>query len=304
MHKNFIKIYEGVRMKSVCNGPGTLVLALFVLMAAGLAVGPQAQAADFAYRKPITIDHTKVGSLGASTLTNYPFLYSVTDLNLRSTAQCSPSPCGRVKDTGSSSGSVAVDGVADSNQSGIGRNATTSGSGVAPTINVSHTVAGTNTLLLVGISATTSTPPTLAASNPVVWDPAGSNQALTLVGSSTMTKAKIWIYYRVNPTAGPKTLQVSFTGGATVVVGVTSFTGVDQTTPLGMFVGAGTNGLTASVSVSSGPREVVFDTVAVDAQATSLNVGAGQSSRWDVGTGAAGRGAGSTEPGAGSVTMG
>ena len=290
-------------MKSACNGPGTLVLALFVLMAAGLAVGPQAQAADFAYRKPITIDHTKVGSLGASTLTNYPFLYSVTDLNLRSTAQCSPSPCGRVTDTGSSSGSVAIDGVADSNQSGIGRNATTSGSGVAPTINVPHTVAGTNTLLLVGISATTSTFPTLAASNPVVWDPAGTPQPLTSAGFTTGTNSKIWIYYRVNPTAGPKTLQVSFSGGGTVVVGVTSFTGVDQTTPLSIFFGAASNGLTASVNVASAPREVVFDTVAVNAQATSLSVGGGQSSRWDVGTGAAGRGAGSTEPGAGSVTM-
>src|SRR5207244_8349156 len=108
-------------MKSVCNGPGTLVLALFVLMAAGLAVGPQAQAADFAFRKPITIDHTKVGSLGASTLTNYPFLYSVTDANLKTTTNG-----GHVSDTGSSSGSVAGDGVAESNQPGIGRNATPS----------------------------------------------------------------------------------------------------------------------------------------------------------------------------------
>src|SRR5205809_4386671 len=132
-------------MKSVCNGPGTLVLALFVLMAAGLAVGPQAQASDFAYRKQITIDHTKVGT-SATTLTNYPFLYSVTDLNLRSTAQCSPSPCGRVTDTGSSSGSVAVDAAASA-RSGVTPNLTTSGSGTAPTINVSHTVSGTNTLM-------------------------------------------------------------------------------------------------------------------------------------------------------------
>ncbi|TLY39803.1 MAG: hypothetical protein E6K58_12865, partial [Nitrospirae bacterium] len=96
---------------------------------------------------------------------------------------------------------------------------------------------------------------------------------------------------------------MSFTGGGTVVVGVTSFTGVDQTTPLSIFFGAASNGLTASVNVASAPREVVFDTVAVNAQATSLSVGGGQSSRWDVGTGAAGRGAASTEPGAGSVTM-
>src|SRR5437773_11506081 len=149
-------------MKSVCNSPGTLVLALFVLMAAGLAVGPQAQAADFAYRKPITIDHTKVGSSPASTLTNYPFLYSVTDLNLRSTAQCSPSPCGRVTDTGSSSGSVAIDGVYDAMQSGVSRNSAASGSGTGTQIDVPYTVpAGNNRLLLVGISAATGSLPTV-----------------------------------------------------------------------------------------------------------------------------------------------
>src|SRR5439155_4447633 len=100
MHKNFIKIYEGVRMKSVCNSPGTLVLALFVLMAAGLAVGPQAQAGDFAYRKKITIDHTKVASGGPTTLTDYPFLYNVADGNLAFVANG-----GRGRGTGSSAGS-------------------------------------------------------------------------------------------------------------------------------------------------------------------------------------------------------
>src|SRR5213594_2584715 len=142
-------------MKPGHKGPGMLVLGLFVLMTAAFAAAPpEAQAGDFAYRKQITIDHTKVGT-SATTLTNYPFLYSVTDLNLRSTAQCSPSPCGRVTDTGSSSGSVAVDAAASA-RSGVTPNATTSGSGTAPQIDLSHTVAGTNTLLLVGISATTS----------------------------------------------------------------------------------------------------------------------------------------------------
>src|SRR5439155_14945816 len=180
---------------------------------------------------------------------------------------------GRVQDSGNSSGSVAVDGVYDAMQSGIGRNATTSGSGVAPTINVSHTVAvaGTNTLLLVGISATGTLP---TAMGPVIWDLSpGSNQALTSAGFTTGTSSKVWIYYLKNPstTGAAKTLQVSLTGGGTVVVGVMSFTGVDQTTPLGTFFGAASNGVTASVNVSSGPREVVFDTVAVDGQTTSLS---------------------------------
>src|SRR6058998_2845665 len=216
-------------MKPVRNGPRMLVLGLFVLFLGGLAVGPQAQASDFAYRKQITIDHTKVGT-SATTLTNYPFLYSVTDLNLRSTAQCSPSPCGRVTDTGSSSGSVAVDGVVDSSQSGIGRNAATSGSGTGTQINVLHTVpAGTtNRLMLVGISATASAPPSISS---VQWDATGgSPQSLTQVGTATdSTNATIWIYKLVAPTTGTNlTLRVTFgsTGATNRVVGVMSFSGV------------------------------------------------------------------------------
>jgi len=182
-------------MKSVCNGPGTLVLALFVLMAAGLAVGPQAQAGDFAFRKPITIDHTKVGS-SATTLTNYPFLYSVTDSNLRTVANS-----GHVQDAVFNAGSVAVDGVYDAMQSGVSRNSAASGSGTGTQIDVTYTVpAGNNRLLLVGISATTASLPTVTS---VTWDATGGTpQPLTLLGSQPFTNSKIWIYYRVNPIAG------------------------------------------------------------------------------------------------------
>src|SRR5256712_3870456 len=259
----------------------------------------------YIYRKLITIDHTKVGS-SASTLTNYPFLFSVTDANLKTVANG-----GHVQDAGNSAEIVAVDGVVDLIQSGVGVNATNSGSGTTPQIDVTHllpTSCGTagpgwNCLLMVGISATTSTLPTITS---VTWDQGGTNQALSqVVGSPQVgTNTKVWIYSLLNPTAtGSKTLRVSFTGGGTVVVGVTSFSGVHPTTPLGTFAGANGNGVTASVNVTSASREVVFDTVAVDVQATSLSVGASQTGRWDVGTGAAGRGAASTEPGAGSVTF-
>src|SRR6059036_1080488 len=74
------------KMKPACKGPGMVVLGLLVLLAAGLAAAPEAQA--FSYRKPITIDRTKVGVSGTSTptLTDYPFLYDVTDANLKTIA--------------------------------------------------------------------------------------------------------------------------------------------------------------------------------------------------------------------------
>src|SRR5207302_9342021 len=75
-----------VRMVPIRKGPGMVVLGLLLLLAAWWVAAPKAQAGDFGFRKPITIDHTKVGNSGATTLTNYPFLYSVTDASLKSTA--------------------------------------------------------------------------------------------------------------------------------------------------------------------------------------------------------------------------
>src|SRR5438270_13965623 len=77
-----------VRMKPIRKSPRTVVLGLLVLLAAGLAAAPEAQA--FSYRKPITIDRTQVGVSGTSTttLTNYPFLYDVTETALRTFANC------------------------------------------------------------------------------------------------------------------------------------------------------------------------------------------------------------------------
>ena len=173
------------KMKPACKGPGMVVLGLLVLLTAGLAAAPEAQA--FSYRKPITIDHTKVGNSGApSTLTNYPFLYNVTDTTLKTIANG-----GHVTDK------ILV-------------NTPSSGSGTGTTIDVTHTVSGTNRLMLVGISSW-ATFPTV---NSVVWDPTGTgtgtNQALSLVGSQANgTAAKIWIYRLVAPTTGTLTLRVS-----------------------------------------------------------------------------------------------
>src|SRR5437870_867444 len=73
-----------VRMLPIRKGPGMVVLGLLALLAAGLAAAPEAQAFD--YRKPITIDHNKVGNSGApTTLADYPFVYDVTDANLKTT---------------------------------------------------------------------------------------------------------------------------------------------------------------------------------------------------------------------------
>jgi hypothetical protein len=133
---------------------------------------------------------------------------------------------------------------------------------------------------------------------------------LSLVGTGSEGGTgwlKVWIYRLVNPTSGTANVVVSFStapayGG---VVGVATFTGVHQTTPLGTFATATGAGTPASVAVSSATGELVFDTLAVnDGGSKQPAVGGGQTQRWNVfPTSGSVWGAGSTEPGAATVTM-
>src|SRR6266513_268726 len=64
--------------------PTALLLALAI---GGLVAVPETQAGDFGYRKPIAINRAQVGTATAPpTLANYPMLYSVTDVNLKTFA--------------------------------------------------------------------------------------------------------------------------------------------------------------------------------------------------------------------------
>jgi hypothetical protein len=174
--------------------------------------------------------------------------------------------------------------------------AVNTGSGTGTTVNVTHTVSGNDRLMLVGIS-------TLADEvvSSVVWDPTGANQSLSLVTGCNQLAGvgEIWIYQLVAPATGTSlTLGVTFAASASSVVGVTSFTGVDQTTPLGTCVVASGDPGPATVTVTSAPGELVFDTVASDENVTA---DASQNVRWDLATPVfAG---GSTKAGASSVTM-
>jgi len=135
-----------------------------------------------------------------------------------------------------------------------------------------------------------------------------AGQALTKateVGSAT-GRAILW--YLVNPPTGLANVVATFpSSGQSIVLGVTSWSKVDQTAPLGTpGTASGVIGTNPSVSVPSGPNEVVVDVMqshTVDAVA-----GPGQTQRFNLNVGGAGtlRGTGSSEPGpagAGNVTM-
>ena len=163
-------------------------------------------------------------------------------------------------------------------------------------VTLSHTTGtGSNRLMLVGISQ----------KNKLVSSVTYGGTPLTLVGESiTSGNARMHIYRLINPPSGTANVVVNFSAvpdkGA--VIGVMTFTGVDQTTPLGTFVSATAKNTTPSVTVTSAAGELVFDVVTI--RNTSGTVGAGQTQRWNVDSGDEIQvGAASTEPGAASVTM-
>ncbi len=178
----------------------------------------------------------------------------------------------------------------------------TSASGSTGTsLTSSHTVStGTNCLMLVGVSTTAKggSPATVSS---ITY---GTN-TFTLVTAQTQsagsTKPRMEIWQLVNPPSGTATVTVNFAGsiGSGAVIGVVSFTNANQSTPLSV-----TNSNTGSsanpfLTEASASGEIVFDVVAADG-GTSFTPGAGQTSNWNADPGILG--AGSTKPGAASIT--
>jgi Tfp pilus assembly protein PilV len=188
--------------------------------------------------------------------------------------------------------------TADAGGSALALDAVSTGTGTGNTVNVTHTVAGSQRLMLVGISTRAN-----EAVSSVVWDPTGANQPLSLVTGCNQLSAngEIWIYWLIAPATGTNlTLTVTFapSTSADAVVGVASFTGVNQSTPLGTCVTSAVDPGPVFVTVSSATDELVFDTVASDENVTA---NASQNVRWDITAPA--HGGGSTKAGASSVEM-
>ena len=172
----------------------------------------------------------------------------------------------------------------------------------ANNLTISHTTSGTDRLMLVGVSFNNDAYETVSS---VTYNGA----ALSLVDSvAEADDARVEIWSLVAPDTGTHDVVITFSAQLTrsAVAGVTTFTGVHQTTPLGTFASANAPNPSpgpATVNVSSATNELVFDTVACET-CTSLTVGGGQTQRWNLSEEmSSAMGAGSTEPGAATVTM-
>ena len=146
--------------------------------------------------------------------------------------------------------------------------------------NLTHsTAAGTNRLLLVGVSLD-------SGSSAQVSSITYSGQALTLVGARTdagnTVRMEIWSL--VNPPVGTANVAVTLSAQTLgFIVGASTFTGVHQTSPLGTFTSAQGNSTAPSVTVTSATNELVFDAVAGHRR-TDFTAGTGQTILWSVGS--------------------
>src|SRR5438876_1071828 len=160
------------------------------------------------------------------------------------------------------------------------------------TFSFNHAVgSGANRLLIVGVTDDNNRGVPSVTYNAV---------AMTAIGSKSNGNLLVSMFRTVNPPSGTFAVKVTWGGGNNVgEVGAISFTGVDQTTPLGTFVTASASTTTPTVNVTSAAGELVVDTVG--ATGGTLTVEASQTQRWNLTQTV--RGGGSTEAGAATVTM-
>jgi hypothetical protein len=168
---------------------------------------------------------------------------------------------------------------------------------------ISHTTSGSDRLMLVGVSIDNDDSETVSS---VTYNGVG----LSPVGAqNSVDDVRVEIWSLVAPSTGTHDVVINFSTGLrrSAHAGVMTFTGVHQTTPLGAFASnfAQSDPGPATVNVSSGSNELVFDTVGGE-NCSSLTVGGGQTQRWNLTQNHGGTliyGAGSTEPGVATVTM-
>ncbi len=174
-------------------------------------------------------------------------------------------------------------------------------------ISWSHTVAGTNRIIIVGVSLWNNTNQTV---NTVTY----AGQALNLLGAQNNgTNGRVELWYRVAPALGANNIAVTLQGGqnARMIGGAVSLRNVDQTNPIdavAIFNSATSNAPNVAINTVT-DNAWVIDTLGATTD-VSAAVGPGQTERWNWNTtgGAPGtryRGAGSTEPRspAGAVNM-
>jgi len=176
--------------------------------------------------------------------------------------------------------------------------AASNGSAGASPITWTHTVSGSNTILFVGLSMRDRTT-TISA---VTFN----SVAMTFLDSSIQSGQahQSHLYYLTNPDAGAHTISISTSSSITRTGCSISFTGVNQSAPLGTQQKNSGDFTTTTVDVSSAAGELVMDFIGVGGvTGLALTQGGGQTKQVEQAQGTTETGSISTEAGAGTVTM-
>ena len=161
----------------------------------------------------------------------------------------------------------------------------------ALSITIAHTTgASVNRLMLVGI----------AVGNTTASSVTYGGTALTLVGTKTLADVNVQIYRLLNPTSGTANLVVNFSTSVSAIIGVTTFSGVDQTTPIGTFASNSASTNTPTITFASATGELAF--CALCTKGTAVTPGTGVTELWDKASSPY-NGAAGTAAGVASVTM-
>jgi len=144
------------------------------------------------------------------------------------------------------------------------------------TLDLSHTATGTSTdgFMACGIATSTGGGTTVSS---VTWDPAGVNQAFTQITTIHLTDVRVDLWYLKAPTAGAaKTVRIITSAAVNHAAICKTWTGVNQTTPIGTAVS--TSGTTSPSSLTPGSAvgDVVMDVIGWSSNAVTETIGAGQ----------------------------
>jgi hypothetical protein len=170
-----------------------------------------------------------------------------------------------------------------------------SGTGTAGAVTVPHTVAsGDDRILIVGSSN--------VENSSAIPGATYGGVSMTVLVSHRFDPRRATLFYLLNPATGTADVVVTPFGTPDIVVGVSSYTGVDLDNPFGATTTANGTDDAPTLAQVSATNELVVDVLAVNANVTAA-VGASQDERWNAIEGTGMRGAGSSEAGAASVTM-
>jgi len=154
-----------------------------------------------------------------------------------------------------------------------------------------------NRLLIVGVSILNNSSQTVSS---ITWNGTNLTQVTGgAVSNGTNCRAEMW--YLTNPEVGVYTITVTSPRQRASPPEPSPSPG-EPDHPLGTFASATGNSTAPSVNVTSATGEMVVDVLSAKASPTAT-AGAGQTRQWHDAYSTTIRGAGSTEIGAGTVTM-